>query len=201
MRKIITTTMMTLDGVMQAPGGSKEDTSEGFQYGGWQDGYGNEEADNIYDTKIQAAPFDLLLGRRTYDIFAGYWPDHKEEPRWGKPFDRATKYVVSHKPFKLTWNNSELITGDVIAEIQKLKSSDGPDLLIYGSSNLIQTLLKHHLIDRMHIWTFPVTIGSGKKLFAEGTQAERFKPVDSKITKTGVIFATYEPAEPLKKNN
>jgi dihydrofolate reductase len=197
MRKIITTTMITLDGVMQAPGGPEEDTSNGFTYGGWEV-YGDEEADNIMDRKIQAAPFDLLLGRLTYDIFAAYWPNHKEEERWGKPFDRAKKYVVSHKPFELSWDNSELITGDVVAEIKKLKNSDGPNLLIYGSGNLIQTLLKHNLIDRMHIWTFPVTIGTGKKLFAEGTQPERFKPVDSKITPTGVIFATYEPSNPLK---
>lgn len=190
--------MMSLDGVMQAPGGSKEDTAEGFEYGGWQGGYWNEEGDKIMDTKIQNAPFDLLLGRLTYEIFASYWPNHKENERWGQPFDRATKYVVSHKPVDLTWDKSELITGDVVAEIKKLKNSDGPDLLMYGSSNLIQTLLKHNLIDRMHIWTFPVTIGSGKKLFADGTQPLRFKLVDSKITPTGVIFATYEPSEPLK---
>ena len=190
--------MITLDGVMQAPGGSKEDTAEGFKYGGWQGDYGDEVADNIFDTKIQAAPFDLLLGRLTYDIFASYWPNHKDEPRWGKPFNGAKKYVVSHKPFKLSWDNSVLITGDVVAEIKKLKNSDGPDLLIYGSSNLIQTLLRNNLIDRMHIWTFPITIGNGKKLFAEGTRPERFKMVDSKITTTGVIFATYEPAGQLK---
>jgi dihydrofolate reductase len=197
MRKIVTTTMITLDGVMQAPGSSKEDAAEGFKYGGWQVGW-DEEADKITD-RIQAAPFDMLFGRHTYDIFAGYWPNHKEEPHWGKPFNKAKKYVVSHKPFELSWSNSELITGDVVAEIRKLKKIDGSDLLIYGSSNLIQTLLRNNLIDRMHIWTFPVTIGSGKKLFAEGTQPERFKQVDAKITTTGIIFATYEPSSPLKK--
>lgn len=196
MRKIITTTMITLDGVMQAPSDSKEDASEGFKYGGWQVGW-DEEADNIMDTKVQATPFDLLFGRRTYDVFANYWPHHKDEPHWGKPFDRAKKYVVSHKPFTLTWDNSELITGNVVEEIKKLKNSKGPDLLIYGSGNLIQTLLKLNLIDRMHLWIFPVTIGIGKKLFAQGTRPERFKQVDAKITKTGVIFATYEPSDPL----
>jgi dihydrofolate reductase len=198
MRKIVTTTMITLDGVMQAPGGSKEDEAEGFQYGGWQGGYWGEDGDDIMDTKIQAAPFDLLLGRITYDIFASYWPNHKEEPHWGKPFDRAKKYVVSHAPFSLSWSNSTFITGDVVAEIKKLKNSDGPDLLIYGSGNLIQTLLKHNLIDRMHIWTFPVTIGTGKKLFAEGTQPKKFKQVDAKIISKGIIFATYEPSDQLK---
>jgi dihydrofolate reductase len=139
--------------------------------------------------------------RRTYNIWAAFWPNHKEEPRWGKPFDRAKKYVVSHTPFELSWDNSALITGDVVAEIKKLKNADGPDLVVWGSGNLTQTLLKHNLIDRMHIWTYPVTLGSGKKLFAEGTQPERFKPVESKITTTGVIFATYEPSTPLKKGS
>lgn len=196
MRKIITTTMLTLDGVMQAPGGSKEDESEGFKYGGWQDSWG-EEADYITD-RLQAKPFDMLLGRRTYDIFAGYWPHHKDNERWGKPFDRATKYVVSHTSFDLTWDKSVLITGDVVGELKKLKNSDGPDLWVWGSSNLIQTLLKNDLVDRMHLWIFPVTIGTGKRLFAEGTKPERFRLTDSKITSTGVIFATYEPTQPLK---
>ena len=198
MRKIITTTVLSLDGVMQAPGGSGEDPSNGFNYEGWQVGW-NEEADNFVDTKIQANPFDLLLGRRTYDIFVGYWPQHKDEPRWGKRFNTAKKYVVSHNPLKLSWSNSLLITGDVVEEIKKLKNSEGPDLLIYGSSNLIQTLLKHNLIDRMHIQIFPITIGTGKKLFADGTQPEQLKLTDSKITSTGVILTTYEPSGKLNK--
>src|SRR6266436_6291076 len=143
MRKIITTTMLTIDGVMQAPSDSKEDATEGFKYGGWQTEW-NEEADKITD-RIQAEPFDLLFGRKTYDIFAGYWPHHEDEPHWGKPFSKAKKYVVSHKPIKLTWNNSELITGDVVSEIKKLKKSDGRDLWVWGSSNLMQTLLKNNL--------------------------------------------------------
>ncbi len=192
MRKIITTTMITLDGVMQAPGGSKEDAAEGFKYGGWMVGW-DVEADKITD-RIQAVPFDLLFGRRTYDIFADFWPKHKDEPHWGKPYDRAKKYVVSNKPHKLPWNNSELITGDVVTEINKLKSSDGRDLWIWGSGNLIQTLLKHNLIDRMHLWIFPITIGSGKKLFSEVTQPVNFKLVEGKILSSGIIFATYEPS-------
>jgi dihydrofolate reductase len=192
MRKIITTTMITLDGVMQAPGTSKEDTAEGFKYGGWMVGW-DVEADKITD-RIQAVPFDLLFGRRTYDIFADFWPKHKDEPHWGKPYDRAKKYVVSHKPHKLPWDNSELITGDVVAEINKLKKSDGRDLWVWGSGNLIQTLLKHNLIDRMHLWIFPITIGSGKKLFSEVTQPVNFKLVEGKILSSGIIFATYEPS-------
>ena len=199
MRKIITTTFVTLDGVMQAPGGQAEDTSGGFAYGGWQLGLDwGKEADAIMD-KFMTTPFELLLGRRTYDIFAGYWPGDKNEPRVAKPFNSTKKYVVSHKPFELSWNNSALITGDVVSALKKLKNLDGPDLWVWGSGNLIQTLLQNNLIDRMHIWTFPVTLGTGKKLFAEGTQPERFKLVESEITTTGVIIATYEPSGPLKK--
>ena len=165
---------------MQAPGGSEEDTSGGFKYGGWQ--LGSNLDDKVSDeimASFMTAPFDLLLGRITYDIWAGYWPKHKDEPQWGKPFDKATKYVVSHKPFKLTWSNSVLITGDVAAEIKKLKNSKGPDLVVWGSANLIQTFLKNNLVDRMHIWIYPLTIGTGKKLFAEGTLPQHFKPVDT----------------------
>ncbi|HKB88052.1 MAG TPA: dihydrofolate reductase family protein [Patescibacteria group bacterium] len=198
MRKIITITFVTLDGVMQAPGGPKEDTSGGFKYGGWQLAW--EQKDKVADsimTKFMAAPFDLLLGKLTYDIWSGYWPQHKDEPVWGKPFDKATKYVVAHKPFDPAWSNSEIITGEVVSKIKKLKNTDGPELVVWGSSKLIQTLLKNNLIDRMHIWTYPITIGTGKKLFAEGTQPQHFKPVDSKITSTGVVVATYEPSDPL----
>jgi dihydrofolate reductase len=200
MRKIITTTFITLDGVMQAPGGSKEDTSDGFKYGGWQLDWNEKDeiAENILN-KLMAAPFDLLLGRRTYDIFAGYWPNHPEIESVATPFNSAKKYVVSHKPFKLSWESSVLITGDVVAELKKLKKTVGPDLSVWGSGNLIQTLLKYNLIDQMQILTYPITIGTGKKLFAEGTQPERFKQVDAKITSTGVLFATYEPSTPLKK--
>ena len=198
MRKIITTTFITLDGVMQAPGGSKEDTSEGFKYGGWQMDWNekDEVADNIMN-KLMSEPFDLLLGRRTYDIFAGYWPNHPEIENVATPFNSAKKYVVSHKPFKLSWESSVLITGDVVAELKKLKNSDSPDLWVWGSGNLIQTLLKHHLIDRMHIWTYPATIGSGKRLFAEGTEAQGVKLVESQTSPKGVIMATYEPAGEL----
>jgi len=185
---------------MQAPGGPDEDSSNGFRYGGWQFGWDEEdkEADNIMDRKILSVPFDILLGKRTYDIFAAFWPNHKDEPRIGKPFDRAKKYVVAHKPFEHSWNHSVLITGNVIAKLKRLKKSDGPDLLVWGSGKLIQTLLSHNLIDRMHVWIFPITIGTGKKLFAEGTLPERFKYVDGKITSSGIIFATYEPLMPLK---
>jgi len=201
MRKIITTTFVTLDGVMQAPGGSKEDTSEGFKYGGWQLDWNekDEVAEKILNG-IFSTPFDLLLGRRTYDIFAAYWPNHPEIEFVAKPFNSATKYVVSHKSIKLPWEKSVLITGDVAKELKKLKKTEGPDLSVWGSGNLIQTLLEYDLIDRMNIFTYPITIGTGKKLFAQGTQPERFKVIEAKATATGVLFATYEPARPLKKS-
>jgi dihydrofolate reductase len=144
-------------------------------------------------------PFELLLGRITYDIFASFWPTAKTDLEVAVPFNSTKKYVVSHESFEPSWNNSVCISGDVVSQLQKLKEEDGPDLWVYGSGDLIQTLLKNHLIDRMHLWIHPLTIGSGKKLFAEGTQPENFKLVDSKIGETGLIFATYEPAGPLKQ--
>lgn len=198
MRKIITTTFVTLDGVMQAPGGPEEDTSGGFKYGGWQfDGYQDKITEDVINS-FMINPFELLLGKTTYDIFAAYWPTTKQDGTIAKPFNNTKKYVVSEKPFDLSWNNSILITGDVVAEIKKLKEQDGPDLWVWGSGNLIQTLLANYLIDKMYVWIHPVTIGNGKRLFAEGTQPGSWKLVDSKIATSGVIIATYEPAGPLK---
>ena len=179
---------------MQAPGGPKEDETGGFTYGGWVFHYSGDD-DTI--SNFMDIPFELLLGKRTYDIFASYWPTDKDS-KVGKKFNATKKYVVSHKPADLSWQNSILITGDVVAEITKLKKQDGPDLWVHGSGNLIQTLLANDLIDRMHVWTFPVTLGKGKRLFADGTQPKEFKLIKSKITKTGVIIATYEPAGPVR---
>jgi dihydrofolate reductase len=199
MRKIITTTFVTLDGVMQAPGGPKEDTSGGFAYGGWQQTFPTDEKILSILKGFFTIPFELLLGRTTYDIFAGYWPTATTDFVVAEPFNKTKKYVVSHTAFEPSWHNSFVVTGDVEAQIQKLKEQDGPDLWVWGSGNLIQTLLKHHLIDRMHLWIHPITIGTGKRLFAEGTQAEVFKLIDSKIGTSGIIFATYEPAGPLSR--
>ncbi len=197
MRKIIVTEFLTLDGVVQAPGGPEEDKSGDFAYGGWTVNYWDDKGGAVMDG-FMSIPFELLLGKRTYDIFAAYWPHHKEIASAANPFNSTKKYVVSDTAFEPSWHNSTCITGDVVAEIKKLKEMDGPDLWVHGSGNLIQTLLKHHLIDRLHLWTFPVTVGEGKRLFAEGTQAEGFKLIDSKVSSTGVIIATYEPAGPLK---
>ncbi len=198
MRKIITTTFITLDGVMQAPGGPKEDTDGGFNYGGWQRSFPSDEKMNSILNGFFSIPFELLLGKITYDIFAGFWPTAKTDLQVADPFNNTKKYVVSHESFEPSWHNSFCLTGSVVAQIKKLKEEDGPDLWVWGSGNLIQTLLKHHLVDRMHLWIHPITIGSGKKLFAEGTQAQNFKLIDSKIGTNGIIFATYEPAGELK---
>ncbi|MES2315829.1 MAG: dihydrofolate reductase family protein [Patescibacteria group bacterium] len=198
MRKIITTTFVTLDGVMQAPGGKAEDTAGGFKYGGWQQAFPQDAELTPILFSFFNIPFELLLGKVTYDIFAGFWPTATTDQEVAVPFNKNKKYVVSHEAFKPEWNNSELITGDVVAQIKKLKEMDGPDLWVWGSGNLIQTLLANNLIDRMHLWIHPITLGTGKKLFAEGTQPANWKLVDSKVGKTGLIFATYEPAGPLK---
>ncbi len=201
MRKIITTTFVTLDGVMQAPGGPEEDTSNGFTYGGWQRSFPPDEKLGAILGGFFAIPFELLLGKTTYDIFAGYWPHATTDLNVANPFNSTKKYVIADKPFEPSWNNSVCISGDVVGQIKKLKEMDAPDLWVWGSGNLIQTLLKNNLIDRMHLWIHPITIGSGKRLFAEGTQAENFKLTDSKIGTTGLIFATYEPAGPLKTDS
>lgn len=198
MRKIITTTFLTLDGVMQAPGGSEEDTASGFKYGGWQ----APVLDNSLMSTMGewlAQPFELLLGRVTYDIFAGYWPTAKNADFVAVPFNATKKYVVTNNAdFNTTWNNSTVVSGDVVTELKKLKAMDGPDLWVHGSGNLIQTLLQNDLIDRMHLWIHPVTIGSGKKLFADGTVPRTWKMVGSKVGQAGVILTSYEPAGELK---
>jgi dihydrofolate reductase len=197
MRKIITTTMITLDGVMQAPGGTEEDTSGGFRYGGWTTNYWDEMMGSVMNGFMKI-PFEMLLGRKTYDIFAAYWPDAKDDSEIKEKFNATKKYVVSHSTRVLSWNNSELITGDVTEKIRQLKKQDSPDLWVHGSGNLIQTLLSENLIDRMIVWTFPVTAPGGKRLFAGGTLAKGWKLIDSKTSSTGVIIATYEPTGELK---
>lgn len=197
MRKIYTTTFLTMDGVIQAPGGPSEDTTDGFKFGGWSALYWDDIMSKTMDGFMNQ-PFELLLGKRTYDIFAAYWPHAEKDHNVAKPFNSTRKYVVSHTPMTLSWKNSTLITNDVVEKIRRLKEDDAPNLWVHGSASLIQTLIQHKLIDRMHLWIFPVTVGKGKKLFAEGTQAEGFKLVDSKICKKGVIIASYESTGDLK---
>lgn len=194
MRKIIVLSFISLDGVMQAPGGPEEDTSGGFKYGGWTFPYFDEFSGNIMGEQMKQ-PFNLLLGRKTYEIFAGYWPQHAD----GWPgINESTKYVVSNTLTKCDWENSILIKGDVVEEIKKLKIENGPDLQVYGSGNFIQTLLKNDLVDELWLKIFPVTLGSGKRLFAEGTIPAAFKLIDSKVSPSGVIFANYKREGEIK---
>ncbi len=196
MRKIVVLSFVSLDGVMQAPGGPEEDTSGGFKYGGWTFPYFDEFSGNIMNEQM-GMPFDLLLGRKTYDIFAGYWPHQTGDIPAGV-FNKATKYVVSGSSPKLTWENSELIDGDVVAKLKELKGRDGPMLQVHGSGNLIQTLLKNDLVDELWLKIFPVTLGNGKRLFAEGTRAAAFELMESKTSPSGVIFANYKRAGEVK---
>jgi dihydrofolate reductase len=195
MRKIVVLSFISLDGVMQAPGGQKEDTSGGFRYGGWTVPYADEFSGSIIAKQISGS-YDLLLGRKTYDIFAGYWPN--QTGVIADPFNKATKYVVSTSSPKLTWQKSMLIDGDVVAKLKELKQQDGPMLQVHGSGNLIQTLLKNDLVDELWLKIFPVTLGNGKRLFGEGTMPAAFKLIESKTSPHGVIFANYKRSGKVK---
>jgi dihydrofolate reductase len=192
MRKVIVSTFLTLDGVMQAPGGPEEDDSGGFTHGGWSVNYWDDLMGEVM-TEAFSVPFDLLLGRRTYEIFAAYWP-HAPEEAGAKPLNDATKYVASRSHPALDWDPSVLIDGDAAEGVATLKDSDGPELQVHGSGNLIQTLMRHELVDEYRLWVFPLVIGSGKRLFSDGTIPAGLKLVDSKISTTGVVIGTYEPA-------
>lgn len=195
MRKLVTSTFVTLDGVMQAPGGPEEDDSGGFTSGGWSVNYWDDTVSQAM-TAIMAKHPDLLLGRKTYEIFAGYWPTSTEPG--ADALNNAKKYVVSTTLDTVDWNNSTLVKGDVVKEIARLKELDGPELQVHGSSNLIQTLLKYNLIDEMHLMIFPVSVGSGKRFFGEGANPSDFKLLESNISGTGVIIATYGQRGELK---
>jgi dihydrofolate reductase len=195
MRELIVTTFVTLDGVMQAPGGPEEDESGSFQYGGWSVNYWDADID-AFMTETMGKPFDLVLGRRTYDIFAGFWPTAPEEAG-GAPLNAATKYVASRGRPALTWAKSVLLEGDVAEAVRALKEGDGPELQVHGSGNLIQTLLKAGLIDRFRLMVFPVLIGSGKRLFADGTIPAGLRVRNTRISAKGVVMSTYEPAGEL----
>jgi dihydrofolate reductase len=194
MRKLVVLEFLTLDGVMQAPGGPQEDNSGGFEYGGWTFPYNDEFLGKVMEEQMKQ-PFDLLLGRKTFEIFASCWPHHASD--W-PGINEAAKYVVSNTLTKHDWKNSIFIKGDVAEEIKKLKMQDGPYLQVYGSSKLIQTLLQHDLVDELWLKTFPITIGAGKRLFAEGTIPAAFQLTDTKVSPSGVIIANYERAGEVK---
>ena len=192
MRKLIVSAFVTLDGVVQAPGGPGEDDSGGFAHGGWSVNYWDEQMGQVMG-EAMGVPFDLVLGRTTYDIFASFWPNAGDDPG-AKSLNDATKYVASRSRPALEWSNSELIDGDAAEGIAALKQGDGPELQVHGSGNLIQTLLRHDLVDTYRLWVFPLVLGSGKRLFADGTIPAGLKLVDSKVSSTGVVMGTYEPA-------
>lgn len=194
MRKIIVLSFITLDGVMQGPGGPTEDTSGHFTYGGWTVPYFDEYLGQVM-TEQMREPFNLLLGRKTFEIFASYWPQHSEE--WPGIND-AVKYVASNTLTSHEWKNSVFLSRDVANEIKKLKGQDGPDLQVHGSSNLIQTLLKHDLVDEFWLKIFPVTLGTGKRLFGDGTIPASFMLVESKTSPSGVMIGTFKRAGEVK---
>ena len=193
MRKLVVQTFLTLDGVMQAPGGPGEDDDGGFAYGGWSVNYWDEQMGQVMG-EATSRPFAMVLGRRTYDIMAAYWPTAPEE-EGAKVFNDATKYVASRsRPALDAWSNSVLIEGDAADGLAGLKREDGPELQVHGSANLIQTLLRHNLVDEFRLWVFPVVIGSGKRLFADGTVPVGLRLADSKVSSTGVVMGTWQPA-------
>ena len=195
MRKLVVTAFLTVDGVMQAPGGPEEDDDGGFKHGGWSVNYWDDKMGEVMDG-IMGKPFDLLLGRKTYEIFASFWPEAPEEAG-GKPLNEATKYVASKTLSTVEWQNSILLEGDVAGAVATLKEGDGPEIQVHGSGNLIQTLLRHNLIDEFHLHTFPVVVGNGKRLFADGAVPAGLKLVDTTVTPAGVVSATYEAAGEL----
>jgi dihydrofolate reductase len=192
MRKLIVSTFLTIDGVMQAPGGPGEDVDAGFAHGGWSVNYWDDLMGQVMG-EATSRPFAMVLGRKTYDIMAAYWPTAPEEAG-GKVFNDATKYVASRGRPALEWSNSVLIEGDAADGLAALKKEDGPELQVHGSGDLIQTLMRHNLVDQFRLWVFPVVIGSGKRLFADGAIPSALRLVDSKVSTTGVMIGTYEPA-------
>jgi len=191
MRKVIVIEFITLDGVMQAPGGPEEDTSGSFKYGGWVVPYSDEASGKVMVKQME--PADLLLGRKTFEIFASYWPEHADN--W-KGINDVTKYVVSRTMKKSDWKNSIFLKS--LAEIKKLKNSEGSDIKVWGSGNLVQLLLKHDLVDELWLKIYPITLGKGKKLFGDGTIPAALTLTESVITPSGVIVANYKRAGEVK---
>jgi dihydrofolate reductase len=191
MRKLVVQSMVTLDGVMQAPGGPEEDPTGGFAHGGWAVPYFDSVLGEIVG-EAMSKPFDLVLGRKTYEIFAAHWP-YDEGPIADRLND-ATKHVASKTLDRLEWRNSFLIEGDVPSGVARLKEADGPELQVHGSADLIQTLLAHDLVDELRLSVFPVVVGPGKRLFGDGTVPAAFELEESKASTTGVLIGTYRRA-------
>ncbi|MDQ2930154.1 MAG: dihydrofolate reductase family protein [Gemmatimonadota bacterium] len=196
MRTIIGAAFISLDGVMQAPGGPTEDPTGGFELGGWLPNHGDELIGEAIN-ELFNRQFDLLLGRRTYEIFAAFWPYVEGEDKpMGELFDRVHKYVVTHGDQPLSWQNSHRLAG--VEAIARLRSSDGPDLIIQGSSTLYPQLLAAALLDRLILMTIPIVLGSGKRLFGEGTPSGAMRVIDNKLSPRGTMVATYEADGPVR---
>ncbi len=196
MRKIAVLEFMTLDGIIQAPSASKADVTEGFKYGGWMGPYFDKVGGQEMDKQMKATQ-GLLLGRKTYDIFAGYWPQHIENG-WPQ-INKVPKYVASKTLKNPSWENTEVVKD--VEGLKKLKNSNGPDLQVYGSANLVQTLMEHDLVDEFWLKIFPITLGTGKRLFGEGTVPAAFKLFKSKVTPSGIIFVYYMRAGEVKTSS
>ncbi len=196
MREIIAITQVTLDGVMQAPGGPDEDRDSGFSHGGWAMPFFDDEASQAVAGTF-AGNFDLLLGRRTYEIFAAYWPNHGDNPI-GKAFNKATKYVVTRTLERLAWQKSQRVDGDVVSQLRQLKAGDGPAVQVWGSSVLLQTLNAEKLVDEYRLWVFPLLLGQGKRLFEPRVPPLGLTLVQTRSTSKGVLLNTYRPAGPVK---
>jgi dihydrofolate reductase len=190
MRKVIVLEHISLDGVIQAPGGPDEDTSGGFAYGGWISPYSDEILGSALRRQMNL-PFDLLLGRKTYDIWVPYWPQHADA--W-PGVNTATKYIASNTITSAEWQPSVFLNGDIAEKVAKIKQQPGRDLHVWGSGNLLQTLLKHDLVDVFWLMIYPITLGTGKRLFADGTIPMAFKVTESKVSSQGVIVVNYERA-------
>ena len=194
MRRLIVLSFVSLDGVMQAPGGPQEDTSGNFKYGGWTAPYFDDFAGKVMAEQM-AGPADLLLGRKTFQIFAGYWPQHEAE--WPE-INTMTKYVASNTLTSSDWNHSVFLNGNAADTVKQLKQEEGPDLQVHGSGSLIQSLLRADLVDELWLKIFPLTLGNGKRLFDKGTIPAAFSLVDSMISPLGVIIASYKRAGEVK---
>jgi len=194
MRMIIAITQVSVDGVMQGPGGPEEDSTNGFTHGGWAMPFVDDALGHIIDETI-AGKFDMLLGRRTFEIFAAYWPN--QGSRIAKAFNKATKYVVTSSLERFDWEKSQRIDGDIVEKVRQLKASDGPELHIWGSSELLQTLIAAELVDEYRMWVSPVVLGKGKRLFDNSVPPCGLTLVETRSTPRGVLVNTYHPAGPL----
>jgi len=197
MRTLIASTFASLDGIMQAPGGPEEDPAGGFTLGGWMFNF-QDEAMDISTAGFDGSGREMVLGRRTYEIFEAYWPYQPDDNPIARTLNAAKKYVASRTLTKVQWNNSTLLQGDVVSAISALKAQPGPDLQIIGSGNLIQTLQVASLIDEYNVWTFPVVLGRGKRLFGENAKPSTLRLVRSQVSATGVVMSTYVPGGDIR---